>query len=381
MRIRSLVIASVLVAAAALLALVACNKTQQENQPSVTKLSTIRFGVSPFQDTLLPIIGSDKYRGWYRQEGLNVEFRILGWQEVIEALAAGSLDVAVYNDSGIIGVHNRQPDLVYWYGFNTFDNGFALMIRPDGKMKTVAQLEKELGDHNKAVVAAVQQLKGKTIVTTGNTDMEQGVAAAARRGGLKFSKDNTSDIKIVDLPPDEGLAAFLSGTGDAYIGGIPQRTRAGKEGMLELVSGIDLGPAPINGFVTTKTFDRSHREDLLKFLKVWFRIVNAVQANSDDTRAIIVKELNQNSGASFTIDDFNKFWQHYEHYPLSPKEIATDILSPTGRNYWKARWDDDNAYFSSIVKTIPAPVKPDDAFLMPEVQKAFVERYGENAPK
>ena len=69
--------------------------------------------------------------------------------------------------------------------------------------------------------------------------MEQGVAAAATRGGLDFKRD----VKVIYLEPDQGLAAFLNGTGDAYIGGIPQRTRAGKEGMVEMLTGIDLGPA------------------------------------------------------------------------------------------------------------------------------------------
>ena len=27
-----------------------------------------------------------------------------------------------------------------------------------------------------------------------------------------------------------------------------------------------------------------------------------------------MNELNKNSGARFTIDDFKKFWQHFEHY-------------------------------------------------------------------
>ena len=219
-------------------------------------------------------------------------------------------------------------------------------------------------------------MRGKTVVTTGNTDMEQGVAAVARRGGFSFG-----EIKIMDLPPDEGLAAFLIGTGDAYIGGIPQRTRAGKEGMLELISGVDLGPAPINGMVTTRKFDREHREELLKLLHVWFKIVNFVERNPDDGGQMIVTVLNQNTGAKFTIDDFKTFWQKYEHYPLTPKDVAIAILSPTGRNSWKARWDDCNEYLFDVKKVIPTPVKPNDAFLMIEAQQAYVKKYGDGAPQ
>ena len=74
-------------------------------------------------------------------------------------------------------------------------------------------------------------------------------------------------FKIINLNPDEGLASFLTGQGDAFIGGIPQRTRASKEGMIEMLTGADLGPAPINGMVTTKKYAQENPDILLKLLK------------------------------------------------------------------------------------------------------------------
>lgn len=343
---------------------------QRTSHPSVAGLQRVRFGVSPFQDTYLPVVGKEK--GWYEQEGLDVQFKVLGWTEVMEALSAGEVDVAINNESSVVATHNRNPQIVYWYGLNPFDNGFALMIRSNGKLKTLQQIEQQVGNHEQAVRMTAAQLKGKTVVTTGKTDMEQGVAAAARRGGLEFVKD----IRIIDLNPDEGLAAFLRGEGDAYIGGIPQRTRAGKEGMLEMLTGADLGPPPINGFVTTKAFAAAHEAELLKLLHVWFRIVNANNANISDGGSIIVKRLNEQSGAQFTLDDYKKFWNNYEHYPSSPQEVQELILSPSGGNYWLARWDDCNNYFFNITHTIPGPVDPSDAFMMETAQQAYIKRYG-----
>ncbi len=338
--------------------------------PSQETLQKVRFGVSPFQDTLVPIVGREK--GWYQEEGLNVEFRVLGWTEVMEALSAGHIDVAINNISSVVATHERNPQIVYWYGFNPFDNGFALMIRPNGKLKTLQQIEGEVNDHELAVKMTAEQLRGKTVITTGKTDMEQGVAAAARKGGLDLRKD----LRIIDINPDEGLAAFLRGEGDAYIGGIPQRTRAGKEGMLEMLTGADLGPPPINGFVTTKDYARQHRDVLLKLLRVWFKTINHVNLNMADGAGIIIKELNSYSGAMFTLDDFRRFWNNYEHYPASPREVQDLILEPGGRNYWKARWDDCNLYFHQVTGVISRPVDPNDAFLMPEAQSAYVEAYG-----
>ena len=343
-----------------------CNSNKQNSE------STIVFGVSPFQDTFLPILGKEK--GWYKEEGLNVEFKILGWTEIQEALssnASNRIDIGINNISSVIATYNNNPNLAYLYGFNTFDNGFALMIRPDGKIKPLSFFLEKGIERNEAIKLTAQQLKGKTVITTSNTDMEQGVAAAAAKGDLNFLKD----IKIINLNPDEGLAAFLTNNGDAFIGGIPQRTRAGKEGMIEMLTGVDLGPAPINGIVSTKEFYKSNKDEVLKILKVWFKIVQYVDSNIDEAGAIITKKLNETSSANFTIDDFKTFWNNYEHYPIDLNAIDNDILSESGDNYWKARWDDCNKYFYKIVKVIPEPVKPEDAFYMNEIQDQLKEKY------
>lgn len=186
------------------------------------ELTKVRYAVSPFQDTLLPIVGKEK--GWYEEEGLDVEFIILGWTEVQEALAAGEADVAINNISSVIATHERFPDFVYYYGFNIFTNGAALMARPE--FKSVEEFEAEGMAREAAVKAALEQMKGRTVITTGNTDMEQAVVGAAFRNGI----DYRTELNIIDLNPDEGLAAFLAGQGEFYLGGIPQRTRATEEG-------------------------------------------------------------------------------------------------------------------------------------------------------
>lgn len=350
---------------------VGCSKTEPATKTAAPRhLTVVRFGVSPFQDTLLPIVG--KEHGWYAEEGLDVQFTQLGWTEVMEALSAGKIDVAINNESSVVATHNRNPNIVYYYGLNPFDNGFALMVRPNGPMRTLADTIKTVPDRAVAVRRTAAQLKGRTVITTSRTDMEQGVAAAALRGGLDFKRD----IKIIDLNPDEGLAAFLRGEGDAYIGGIPQRTRAGKEGMVEMLTGADLGPPPINGFVTTKTYAAAHEKELLALLHVWFRTVKDMNAHMDQNAPIIISALNRASGAQFTLADYKKFWNNYEHYPASPREVEQTLLDPQSRTYWRARWDDCNRYFFTIAHLIPAPVPPEDACMMPSVHAKYVKNYG-----
>jgi ABC-type nitrate/sulfonate/bicarbonate transport system substrate-binding protein len=344
-----------------------------ETSPSTTEssssLTQVTFAVSPFQDTLLPIVGKEK--GWYREEGLDVEFKVLGWTEVMEALSAGGVDVAINNMSAVVSTHEQNPQITYWYGLNPFSDGFALMIRPDSKMKTLEQIRKEVDSYEEAIKKTAAQLKGKTVVTTAMTDMEQGVAAVAQRGGLNFKED----IRILDLNPDEGLAAFLRGEGDAYIGGVPQRSRAAKEGMRSMITGADLGPPPINGLVTTKDFASENRDVMLKLMRVWFRTVNHMNRNLEDGASIIIERLNSTSGAQFTLEDYRQVWNDYEEFPASPSEVEKMILEPGGRFYWEARWKDCNRYFHDIKGVISKPVDPKSAFWMRRAHKAYTKEY------
>ena len=111
---------------------------------------------------------------------LDVEFVILGWTEVQEALAAGEVDVAINNISSVIATYDAFRSV---YGFNIFDAGAALMARPE--FKSVEEFEEEGMERADAVVAALQQMQGGTVVTTGNTDMGRGCwfGGARRPGG------------------------------------------------------------------------------------------------------------------------------------------------------------------------------------------------------
>lgn len=344
---------------------VGCSRTEQPKP-----LSKVRFSVAPFQDTLIPIIGEKK--GWYKDAGLDVEIKLLPWYNGQEALASGSVDVGMGNISSVIGSHHNSPQNVYAYGFDVFDNGFAIMIRPNSGMKTATQLQTGSMSAAQAARAAVLQLKGKSVITTARTDMEQVVSYAVRAAGMEMYKD----VTIIDIEPDEGLAAFLRGTGDAYLGGIPQRARALKEGNIELVSGPLLGPSEINGLVTTKKFAAEHEDEVLRLLSVIFKIVDYTNHNIDDSAQIIVSELNKNTAAKFTIDDFKKYWNNYEHYMANAQEAQERILNPSAPAYWKRRWDDTNLYFLNVAKSIPKPVDPTDAFLMDALQQKYVQKFG-----
>jgi ABC-type nitrate/sulfonate/bicarbonate transport system substrate-binding protein len=333
-------------------------------------LTKITIGLSPFQDTLLPIVGKEK--GWFADEGLDVDFKPLAWNAIMPAVASGAVDVAVNNTTGVVSVFNKQPDIVFWYPWNIFAEGAALMGRPNIGLKSAKDFEKEGLSHKDAVKATIQQLKGKTIVTTMGSDMGKAVVEATRNNGL--SRDA---FKIIDMDPDEGLAAFISGSGEAYLGGIPQRTRLNSEGYLTLITGADLAPLPLNGWVTTKQFADKNADALLKLQHVMFKIIRYTNANQDEVAKMITDRLNTETGAKMTTEDFKRFWNEIEVYPKNAAEAKTEMLDNESFANWKRTWDNDNYYFVEVDKLISEKV-PYDAFWGDKVEEEYIKKYGAN---
>jgi NitT/TauT family transport system substrate-binding protein len=357
---------------AAALAVAGCGSSDREQASTGggDAGGTITLGVSPFQDTLLPLVAQQK--GFFDDERLDVQLRTLGWEAIMPAVASGAVDAAINNTTGVISVANREPSVVYWYGFNPFTEGAALIGKKGGALKSVDQLRAQGMDEQQAVRAAIEQLRGKTIVTTLSSDMGKAVDAALQSAGM--SRD---DVKLVDLNPDQGLAAFLAGkTGDAYLGGVPQRTKAVKEGFPVIASGPQLAPPPINGIVTKSGFAESNQDDLLKLQHALFRTVRYCNEHTDDCASIIVGELNRTTAAGLSNSDFTGIWQRVENFAGNADEVQRAILDPSGYSYWKKTWDGDNEYLVKRERVIPEAVPAARNFWGERVQRLYVDRYG-----
>ncbi|MFI2711235.1 ABC transporter substrate-binding protein [Micromonospora sp. NPDC018662] len=356
-----------LTVAALALAATACN-SDADSGPAEDGTTTIRLGISPFQDTMIPIIAEEK--GWFKAAGLNVELKSLAWDAIMPAVASDGVDAAINNTTGVVSVANKAPNVVYWYAWNPFTEGSALMGKKGSGLKPLDEYVADGLSEADARAETFKQLKGRTIVTTMSTDMGKQVVAALESVGL-----SQKDVKIVDLDPDQGLAAFLSGTGDAYLGGIPQRVRATAEGMPVLASGPDLAPPPINGLVTTTDFATANEEALLKLVNTFHRIVRYCDANTAECGKIITDRLNKDTGANLTVQGFQDFWQKFELYAPNAKATKELILDPGGVSYWKKTWDGDNSYLTSN-GSIPKAADAGKHFLVEQTWNKYVEKFG-----
>ena len=332
--------------------------------------NTVRLGISPFQDTMLPIIGQEK--GWFAEEGLKVELKTLAWNAVTPSVASGSVDVAINNTTGVVSVAEATDDMVYAYGFNPFTEGSALVARPGSKLTTYEEAAKRTADKKKARAEVIKQLRGKTVVTTNATDMGKALDLALESVGM-----STDDVQVIDMDPDQGLAAFLSGTGDAYIGGAPQRARAVSEGSPVLLSGPDLAPPPINGWATTHSYLNKHEDKILKLTHVMHRIIRYCDAETLACGKTITERLNKETGSASTPKEFADAWQRIERYAPDAAAVRDMILNKDGIAYWKRTWEGDNDYLTRT-GALGSAVDPEKHFAGDKVWKDYVARYGQH---
>ena len=327
--------------------------------------TVVRYAISPYQDTALPVVAQTN--GWYIQEGLNVELKLLDWGNVMDSVASGAVDVAIQNFNSFQPVyHNindRGGDVIFYYPLFVF-KGAAIMVKKDKGIRTLDEFIKDPNmNKDDALKAAVLQLRGKRIVTTKGTEMEQIVLAAIEKAGLKPDVD----VKIINAPPADGLRAFIAGEADAYSGGLTDRTEARRQGAIELLTSAEVTAPVIDGLVTTKTFASQHPEELNKLIKIWFKTIAWMEEDLDSRSTIVIDYLSSKGSTRYSVDEYKYAWQYAEVFPRNQVELNNLILQENGQFFWRRSWDANNQFLlkeNKISKFVPY-----DAFTGDAVQK------------
>lgn len=323
------------------------------------------YGVSPFQDTILPVVAEKQ--GWYKEEGLDVQIKVLDWGDVMSAVASGQVDVALQNfnsfQASAESINEKGGDVVFYYAPYIF-KGAAIMVRGDSKFKPLAEFIKQYpNDREKAVLETVKQLKGKTILATKGTEMEQIVLSAAAKAELQPDVN----IKIVHAQPSDSLAAFLRGEGEGFSGGVTERTEVARHEAVVLIEASDLNPPTLDGLVTTKQFAQEHPEVLHKLVKLWFKTIGFMEEDLDKRAQLVTDYLATVGSTKYTTDEYKYVWFNLHVFSKSPQDVQNGILNPNGNYYWKRSWDANNEFLLKE-KKIKNPISP-DLFWGEKVQK------------
>lgn len=236
----------------------------------LTKLAAapLKIGYSDWPGWVAWEIGIKK--GWFKEEGVEVEFVWMDYVKSMEAYAAGKLDaVCVTNGDALVTGATGKPSVCIL--LNDFSNGNDMIVAKDG---------------NKTL----KDLKGKTIA------LEEGfVEHLLLLKGLEMNGMAESDITIKNTPTNNTPQVFASGAVDAIAAWQPNSGQALKlvPGSKSVFSSKDVPGLIYDGLFCDRDSVKTRRAEWLKVVKVWSRITTymAKEDNLDDAIAILAERV------------------------------------------------------------------------------------------
>ena len=205
-------------------------------------------------------------KGWFKEAGVNVEFKWFDYVPSMDAFTAGKVDAVAVT------------------------NGDAL-VTGNGGGKSVCILANDYSDGNDMIVAkpgikSMTDLKGKKIgVEVGFVDH------LLLLNALKANKMTEKDVKIVNVKTDDTPNALKSGTVDAIGAWQPNSGAALKElpGSTPIYTSADVKGLIYDHLCVSPRSLAENRAEWLKVVKVWFRVADFIAdpANLDEAAKIM----------------------------------------------------------------------------------------------
>ena len=205
-------------------------------------------------------------KGWFKEAGVNVEFKWFDYVPSMEAFTANKVDAVAVT------------------------NGDALVTGSSGG-KSVCIVANDYSDGNDMIVAkpgvkSMSDLKGKKIgVEVGFVDH------LLLLNALKANKMTEKDVKIVNVKTDDTPNALKSGTVDAIGAWQPNSGAALKElpGSTPIYTSADVKGLIYDHLCVSPRSLAENRAEWLKVVKVWFRVADFIAdpANLDEAAKLM----------------------------------------------------------------------------------------------
>ena len=314
-----------IMAAVALSTVAATGTFAQEEAPT-----PVRVAMTPFFDyQFFPV--ADEL-GWDEELGLDLQFTWLTQSgPSIEALVNGSVDTVNTCVVCNFPFYESVPELTDFLTVNQF-KGFVLIGR-EGAARTYEDFLAELGDPAAAQVATLEQVRGKTFPMY-SANYETLLKATLGQAGMTLD-----DVTIINLPDDEKAAlAFIGGTGDFYMGGLPSEINIlqNHPDEFELIGGSEiLGPAGLwySQVASSKAWLDANPEAALAIMALAYRYNRYINEQRDTVFPIVVSAMNEHSGVGTTVEDLSFIFDNFLDF-RSYQDDATTTYNPDSDLYW-----------------------------------------------
>lgn len=298
------------------------------NREAEAELTKVRIGIAPY--TMYQIWPAAKEFGIDKEFDLDLDLvSIVATVPGIQLLVRGDLDISSNCIAEHIAAIQNVPQVK---GFSSvgFFKGFFFVGRK-GEVKPFDELAKEVGAE-KAKEMRLNEFKGKEFCII--PQRKPLIADAIAQVGL-----TVDDIKLLNFADDQKAAmAFMRGSGDFYIGSLPQQRKLVKMAdRFVNVGGSDiLGPGGLwyDTMVSTEDFIQNNRETALRLLAVLYRTIRLFDAQPENVSEVGAAGISKATGGDFAVEEYITMQTVYDDF-LSIEEVKEGMFNPQSPLYWK----------------------------------------------
>ena len=271
-----------LIAVILLISATACRASKADQTKENKKVKEIKIGT---MDLVNPDLVARKEKYYEKQLGVKVKIvKFDSGKDVNTALAAGSIDVSeLGSNPTALGIGNGLNYDVIYIG-DIIGSAESLVVK------------------NNANVNSVSQLKGKKIAVPFASTSHYSLLNALKQAGLK-----ESDVKLLDLEPNDIHAAWNRGDIDAAYVWYPVLNNLVKDG--KILTGSDKlakqGIITADLVVARRDFAKSNKNLVVRYIKALNQANDLDQKNKEQSIKDIAEILNiSESDAKFQRNGF-----------------------------------------------------------------------------
>src|SRR5437870_8549395 len=249
-------------------------------------------------------------KGWFEERlGPNVEIQWFTYNagpSAMEAIFAGSLDLTYVGQGPALNAHFKSNGEEIRVISGAANGGAALVIKPDGKIKTAADF------------------RGKKIATPqlGNT---QDISCRAWLKAQGFKVTQTSgDVTVLPTNNPDQLLLLQNGGVDAVWTVEPWVTRLEREAKARVF--LEDKDVITTWLVSSAKFLGSQRDLAKKVVAANAELTDWIQKNPDEAQKLLIDELAAETKTTFASDAVSPAWKRIKFTTAVPNELIAKAV-------------------------------------------------------
>lgn len=300
---------------------------------SKEEITKVGIGITPYP--MYAVLAAAHETGLDAEYGLELDLQpVSSTSAGAQSLVRGDVSIAGSCISEHLACVSGSPNLVNFTPLGDF-KGFFFVGR-EGELSSWDDLVKEKGgDIEKAKEERLNEFKGKTFCII--PQRKALILDALAQVGL-----TEADVEFMNFGDDAKAAnALLSGTGDFYIGSLPQQRSLMNQGGFINVGGSDiLGEAGLwfDTWMTTEEFLKDDEETALKLQALIFGAVHAFDSDIEGFSEIAARLFTEISGTETPAKEWKTFMTEFDDL-VSLDEAKEGFYNPDSDRYWKKTVD------------------------------------------